>query len=292
MNPQRTAILKFNEIENRERIISHLENLIDKEEDGKGVRKIVKKFEEGYRKNPEVLKKHLHDINSLFSGVISSAYYGLTGDLGPIQELEYGGLGVTLGKMPEGLSFRKRQLWFSELGYNALTKSRIKEDVGWGALIKGFAVGYSKVGGYAFFSAEAEEYACTNVSARDNAFKGIKAKGHSFSGVKAFGTSFGEIKAEENSFMDAEAYCRAFWGTNTVMGGDSFRNVKMSGHSGRDVTIKDRACRNGKILERALEYTELKDEALYGAIVGLKALRGASTENLKEQNFKRRIFVL
>ena len=107
-----------------------LPNLIEKLyniKNGNRMRQVVRIVAKAYKQNPEQLKEYFNHEHDKLAGIATSAYHLLTGDIMPIQETEYGGLGAIIEKSEKGLEFRKCQLQFAKLSKRALQKSKNKE---------------------------------------------------------------------------------------------------------------------------------------------------------------------
>ena len=113
-------------MDSHERFVNLLHKSFDANR-GKRIRHLVRIVANAYSEDPEELKEYFENPNELVVGIATSAYHFLTGDIRPIQEKEYGGLGAIVNGSEKYLTFKKNQLWFSKLTNGALNHSILSE---------------------------------------------------------------------------------------------------------------------------------------------------------------------
>lgn len=81
--------------------------------DGNLLRHFVEATAEAHTEKPESLRSYFSGISEKFAGIATSAYYLLTGDLTPVKEKKFGGLGLTISREELSLPFLKDQFYFA-----------------------------------------------------------------------------------------------------------------------------------------------------------------------------------
>lgn len=102
--------------------------------DGNVLRLLNKTIAKYYQENPVKLKRYFKNKNELISGIATSAYHSLTGDITPITKIDKGGLGAIIHESEENLKFGRHQLHFSKISGDALKKSKNKGYSFWNSI--------------------------------------------------------------------------------------------------------------------------------------------------------------
>ena len=147
-----------NNKDNKKRRLSSLLYKVVKNKNGNAVRHLTRIIAKAYKSNPEKLRKYFNDSEKLISGIATSAYNFLTGEITPMQSTEYGGLGAILTNTPKNLIFKDNQLWYSKNS--------------------GCALLYSKNSGYALRGSENSGSALSVSTNSENALKNSENSGH------------------------------------------------------------------------------------------------------------------
>jgi hypothetical protein len=131
--------MKREDKKQEEKLADFIERAYD-DNNGRKLRQIVKNFATLYQNDPESLRTNCDSDYEKVAGVATSAYYHLTGDIKPIQERGYGGLGVTIRVSEPGLEFGRSQLHYARLGGTALQFSKNSNLALWMSKNAGYAL--------------------------------------------------------------------------------------------------------------------------------------------------------
>ena len=191
---------------------------------GNRIRHLVRILADSYQENPERLKSYFNNKNFLITGIATSAYHFLTGDIKPIQSRKFGGLGAIINDSEKGLTFNRNQLYFSKNSGDAL----------WDSENSGDALKYSKNSG------DALKYSKNS----DSALRDSKNSGDA-------------LKYSENSdsaLKDSENSDYALWGSKNSV--DALWGSKNSGDALKYSKNSDSALRDSKNSGDALKHSQ------------------------------------
>lgn len=101
--------------------------------DGEELRQRVRNLVVNHENHFEDLKDYLlsPEDQPLLNGLVTSAYAAITGDLQPVLDFEYGGLGLATEIDAGGLSFGRNRLHFAKFSETALQGARFIENSGY-----------------------------------------------------------------------------------------------------------------------------------------------------------------
>ncbi len=131
------------------------------------------------------LKKLIKDKNKYLAGAASSAYAMITGNLEPISNLEFGGLGITLEK------HTGQKIIGEQCQYHC-----------------------AKGKGDAFKYVEGKDSSFQDVAGEDKSFYCVKGKDRAFKSAKGYGNSFEKASGEKNSFSSPRGFNESFQDVN------------------------------------------------------------------------------
>ncbi len=119
-----------------------LVNSLYESKNGNAIRNLVSTVAKAYEKRPEDLIDFLsskyrpdkieqtfffNQTADLVEGIATSAYHALTGDIDPMQNTVYGGLGASISESDKRLLFSNSQLQFAKVSGTALQESCLME---------------------------------------------------------------------------------------------------------------------------------------------------------------------
>ncbi|MBW6442254.1 hypothetical protein K0A97_00525 [Patescibacteria group bacterium] len=239
------------------RLESLLEYLVEIRCNGNRIRQLTKIIQNAYEQNPKELERYFNHSNKLISGIASSAYYHLTGDLNPLQELEYGGLGVTLTSTPPKLSFAKKQLWFSKITGAALYRSQIDDH----------ALSYSEIGGCALGNSICKGNSLRKAKTKNSALRGSEIE--ESAGFESENTDHALRSSTISNYALFRSKNRGFsLGCSTIKGGlERSENEESSLEA---VKIKGFSLHNAKMQNDFFKKTQIKGNLLKKEMKELK----------------------
>ena len=156
-------------------------NLVDLK-DGKAIRELVTEISN--IDDTTYLKTMLTLDKPIISGLASSVLYERFGYFDQVVKEEYGGLGIKLTTTGDNLHFGGHQLWFAQLGGNALSGSTNSESALSYSTNSGSALSGSTNSKYALFNSTNSESALSYSTNSESALRHSTNSGSALSGSK------------------------------------------------------------------------------------------------------------
>ena len=198
-----------------------LEKLLEKvieRKNGNRVRHLTRIISNAYSENSEELKQYFNDnTNQFITGIATSAYHFLTGDIGPILEKDFGGFGAIVDNSEEGLEFNNRQLWHSKISGDSLRHSKNK----------GNALRYSENSGNALWKSKNRGHSLESSNNKGDALWKSNNKGDALSSSKNSKHSLGYSENSERALEYSKNRGYTLWKSNNK--GYALKDSKISG---------------------------------------------------------------
>ncbi len=198
----------MNLIQKQQRFAELLKRVYDRaieRKDGARLRHLTRVISRAYQESPEELGDYFEAKDELVAGIATSAYYYLTGNIIPIQKIEYGGLGAIITENLEKvtsfhpgcvfgtgrdlgtesskrLEFNRCQLQFARLSGTALKKSINSDDALKYSENSEYSLWYSENSGNSLQYSKNSDCALQTSENSGNSLQHSINSGHSFLG--------------------------------------------------------------------------------------------------------------